>query len=178
MKCYNYSVTICTFLYFKFDHICVHNDDFCILLGKKSSETASGQLDGTGNHWLTVKLKIIHIQASVTCSTKMSRRNNLNQTQILLSVLMEVSRLSCSKTTNDLSHLFSFPLGMTDSRSVLFLSLHTYVFLRVMPTDAVLFCTEENHKWVDIKTSCFSLFHQFVSRIHFGFTDKDAHPLM
>lgn len=37
-------------------------------------------------------------------------------------------------------HLFSFPLGMTDSRSALFRSLQTYVFLLVMPADAVLFC--------------------------------------
>lgn len=38
------------------------------------------------------------------------------------------------------SHLFSFPLGMTESRSALFRSLHTYVFLLVIPADAVLFC--------------------------------------
>lgn len=35
---------------------------------------------------------------------------------------------------------------MTDRRSVLFLSLQTYVFLRVIPADAELFCqTEEKH---------------------------------
>ena len=47
-----------------------------------------------------------------------------------------------SKTANILSHLFSFPLGMTERRSVLFLSLQTYVFLLVIPADAVLFCRE------------------------------------
>lgn len=34
--------------------------------------------------------------------------------------------------------LFSFPLGMTERRSVLFRSLQTYVFLLVIPADAVL----------------------------------------
>lgn len=41
---------------------------------------------------------------------------------------------------SELPHLFSFPLGMTESRSALFRSLHTYVFLLVIPADAVLFC--------------------------------------
>lgn len=49
-------------------------------------------------------------------------------------------------------HLFSFPLGMTESRSVLFLSLQTYVFLLVIPADAVLFCDKRKRKTKLIKT--------------------------
>lgn len=61
---------------------------------------------------------------------------------VLMQVFVFFHDETRSKTTNILSHLFSFPLGMTERRSVLFLSLQTYVFLLVIPADAVLFCRE------------------------------------
>ena len=43
------------------------------------------------------------------------------------------------------AHLFSFPFWMTAWRSVAFLSLHTYVFLLVMPPDAAVLWGGQTH---------------------------------
>lgn len=144
-----------------FNNVCVNNEDFYISVGHLHKIQA--MKIPSGGEMKQTKHVGLHITRRYRINNLFKNCSWIKKFTFHCRPALRTPRHACdetsSKTANIPTHLFSFPLGMTESRSVLFLSLQTYVFLLVIPADAVLFCRATIKKKRKIR--CFKVYISF-----------------